>query len=210
MTPPLLVRRYAADLTRTDPRTLTGLAVPYDVVADVADLLPDGTVDAYREGFRSTAFTHAMAAPHRVRLKDGHADGTVGADLGIATAMRNVDAGLEVAFRVFDDQTAKVETLLDVGVSDLSVGFSPVKGGTHETGGVRWRTKAVLRHVALEPVGAYPGAEVLAYRDGDDLTEQLGAEYDAWLAEVVDFAAKARAEQDELLARYGTEVPGGE
>ena len=76
MTQPTLYRVGLTELERTDPHTLTGRAVPYDVPADVTDLGPDGLV-SYREGFRSGAFDHQFAAPQRVRLVDGHKpDGT--------------------------------------------------------------------------------------------------------------------------------------
>jgi HK97 family phage prohead protease len=205
MTQPTLYRVGLAHLDRPDPHTLTGRAVPYDQAADVTDLLPTGDLDRYREGFRAGAFDHQFPTPHRVRLVDGHTpDGSTGPDLAIATAMRNDDDGLMVDFRIFDDAAGKVETLLEVGVADLSVGFSPARMGTEiDDAGVRWRTKALLRHVSLEPVGAYPGAEVLAFRgDPDDVLEEADAEYQRKLAEIDEYVEAERARQAEMVADY--------
>jgi phage head maturation protease len=118
--------------------------------------------------------------------------------------MRNDDGGLTVDFRIFDETASKVETLLEVGVADLSVGFSPARMGTEIDGdGTRWRTKALLRHVSLEAVGAYTGAKVLAFRgDPDDMLEEADAEYERRLAELDDYLALEHARQDELVAKY--------
>jgi phage head maturation protease len=118
--------------------------------------------------------------------------------------MRNDDGGLMVDFRIFDESAGKVETLLEVGVADLSVGFSPARTGTEiDDAGVRWRTKALLRHVSLEPVGAYADAKVLAFRgDPDDMLEQDDAEYERRLAELDEWLAAEHAKQAELTADY--------
>jgi HK97 family phage prohead protease len=202
---PTFYRMGLAELEHPDPHTLTGRAVPYDTPAQVTDQLPTGELESYREGFRSGAFDHQFGTPHRVRLVDGHSpDGTVGPDLAIATDMRNDDGGLLVDFRVFDHAASKVDTLLEVGVGDLSVGFSPARMGTEIDGdGVRWRTKALLRHVSLEPVGSYSGAQVLAYRgDPDDMLEADDAEYERKAAELEEYLELERARQAELTASY--------
>jgi HK97 family phage prohead protease len=205
MTQPILYRVGLAELERPDPHTLTGRAVPYDQPTDVTDLLPSGEYDRYREGFRAGAFDHQFNMPQRVRLKDGHTpDGNTGVDLAIATAMRNEDGGLMVDFRVFDAKASMLDNLLEEGVRELSVGFSPARMGTEiDDAGVRWRTKALLRHVALELAGAYPGAEVLAFRgDPDDMLEEADAEYERQVAELEEWLAREHARQDELTADY--------
>jgi hypothetical protein len=69
--------------------------------------------------------------------------------------------------------------------------------------GVRWRTKALLRHVSLEPVGSYSGAQVLAYRgDPDDMLEADDAEYERKAAELEEYLELERARQAELTASY--------
>jgi HK97 family phage prohead protease len=200
---PTLYRLVPAELARPDARTLTGTAVRYDTPTDVVDLLPDGTADVYREGFRSSAFVNSFAQPQRVRLVDGHQiDGSQGPDIGIAVAMRSEADALVVDFRLFPETAGKVEMLLDEGVQGLSVGFAPARGGTElDAAGVRWRTRAMLRHVALVPQGAYPGAEVTALRDGPDDLAIAEAEYAARVAELDDFLARIQAEQDEWRTR---------
>jgi len=205
---PVLIRRTVFALEQSDPRTLSGRVVPYDVAADVVDVLPDGTADVYREGFRASAFAHQLVAPHRVRLRDGHHEPA--RDLAIATTMTSTDTGLDVDFRFLTDADAeRAATLLDVGVADLSVGFKPLRGGTSiDDDGTRWRTRALLDHVALEPQGAYPGAEVTAFRsDVDDEEARAEADYLAREAEIDAFLARARATQSELEARFGLSTP---
>ena len=67
--------------------------------------------------------------------------------------------------KVLRSRAGNVEDLLAAGVSKLSVEFRLV-GKEHTTtdGGVRWRTHAHLDAVALEPKGAYSGAQVMAFR----------------------------------------------
>jgi HK97 family phage prohead protease len=211
VTQPLLVRRFTAEhVTQTDGRTLTGRVVPYDTTADVVDMLPDGGFDAYREGFRNTAFVHEMDGPHRVRLVDGHhPDGTHGPDLAVGAAMRNLDDGLEMDFRMLTEHDAeKTRTLLDVGVAGLSVGFKPCRGGTTiDPDGTRWRTKALLLHVSLEAAGAYPDAQVLALR-GDDLEAKAEADYQAYVDDLDEYLRTAQAAQAELRARLEGSPPG--
>lgn len=204
MNGPTLLRRYSAVLSRPDERTLTGRVVPYDEITDVVDVLEDGSLDSYREGFRRGVFDRAAKDPRRIRLIDGHAEHGPGPHFGIATELRSDETGLDVDFRILPTRQSDLETMLDVGVTDLSVGFRPVKGGTDVArDGVRWRTRAVLIHVALEPTGSYPGAEVLAYR-GELAVAEVEREYDDRVRELAEFAARARARQaelDEMLSR---------
>jgi HK97 family phage prohead protease len=202
---PILTRLGLTELDRPDRHTLTGRAVPYDQATDVTDLLPSGEYDRYREGFRAGAFDHQFNMPQRVRLKDGHTpDGNTGEDLAIATAMRNEDGGLMVDFRVFDAKASMLDNLLEEGVRELSVGFSPARMGTEiDNDGTRWRTKALLRHVALELAGAYDGAQVLAFRgDPDGMLEEADAEYERKVAELDEWLALEHAKQAELVAMY--------
>ena len=86
-----------------------------------------------------------------------------------------------------------VEDLLSAGVRELSVEFR-LAGPSHTevaADGTRWRTHAHLDAVALEPKGAYSGAEVMAFRaEIDELAKEAAA---------VD-AAKAAEEEAERLA----------
>lgn len=204
-----LLRLMPAEVTMRDAHTLTGRLVPYDTPAPVVDLLADGSIDKYREGFRTTAFENAFAGPHRVRLVDGHRiNGDRGPDLAVATSLRHAadGSGLEGEFRMLTESDAeRVANLLDVGVTGLSVGFAPARGGTHtDADGVRWRTRALLDHVSLEAVGAYAGAEVLAFRtDEPDELAIAEAEYEAMVADIDERLAKARAAQNEWMERLG-------
>lgn len=164
--PQVLTRKFAGELVQTDDHTLKGRAVPYDVVADVVDVDPAGNVVAFREGFRAGAFHNQVNSGEyaRIVLVDGHQ----GQKLGVARGLEDADGGLDVVFRIKPSAVNDVSMLLEEGVRDLSVGFVAVRGGTTRADdGTLWRTRAYLDHVALEAEGAYPGAEVLAFRNGD-------------------------------------------
>lgn len=202
MTDPVLYRRaFAADLEPTGAGMLTGRFVPYDVPAWVADPTPDGGVDRYQEGFRSTAFTRqvqaAEAAPvtlRRITFVDQHEGGF--GKVGYVLAMRSEPDGLHGDLRVLDP---RVGTMVDDGITGLSVGFVVNRGGTMtDRGGVRWRTRCTLLHVALEAAGAYPGAELLARAAADDTAEADAAEarraeLERWLADQESKLAAFRA-----------------
>ena len=66
-----------------------------------------------------------------------------------------------------------------------------------DAAGVRWRTRAHLDQVALEPKGAYATAQVMAFRAEADAMAQEAAEAAAAAA---DDETKARAETEALEA----------
>ena len=202
MSQPTLVRHYTpTELARPNTGTLVGRAVPYNVATDVVDKLADGRLDAYREGFRPGVFDGAAKEPGRIILIDGHAEHGRGRKLGIATALRSTPDALEVEFRVLPTLVDDVAMLVELGVRDLSVGFQPLSGGTSiDDDGIRWRTRAHLIHVSLEPEGSYPGAEVLAMRAQQDQEEEEAKRL-AFLAETDAFLAEATAKQAEWKQR---------
>lgn len=216
------LRAYPTTLERTGPHQLTGRFVPYDVVADVLDELPDGQVDIYREGFRRGAFAPQVdtAEPgvlRRIGLVHTHAGGL--GYLGPVVALREAPDGLYGDVAVLRSKAGDVEDLMSAGVSELSVEFRLPKVGhtSVDDAGVRWRTRAHLDQVALEARGSYTGARVLAYRaELDELAqeeataaaaaeaERVAAEAAATAereqAEAAEAATKRRAELDEWLA----------
>lgn len=219
-------RAYPVVLERSDPRTLVGRLVPYDVSATVVDELPGGQLDVYEEGFRHGAFApqvaHGRGAAMKVGLTHQHGGGL--GYIGAFTMLREASDGLYGEARVMPTAVDNLEALLEEGVRELSVEFRLPRSGDHtvEVGGVRWRTRAHLDQVALEPKGAYSGAEVLAYRqqvtdeqqqaaeqkareeaerlEAERLAAEEQARKDAEAAEA-EAAAQRRAEWDRLTAR---------
>lgn len=178
------LRAFPSQIERTGPRQLTGRVVPYNIAADVLDELPDGRLDVYREGFRPGAFgpqvnSREKGVLSKIGLIHRH-DGGLGF-LGPFTALREADDGLYGDVAVLRSKADDVEDLLGAGIEELSVEFRlPPKNHTDVDGdGVRWRTRAHLDQVALEPKGAYRSAQVLAYRAGLDEEQRERAEAQA-------------------------------
>lgn len=204
------LRAFTTDVQRTGPRTLSGRLVPYNVVADVADEVPGGELDVYREGFRPGAFAPqanakgpAMAA--RIGLVHRH-EGGLGF-LGPFQSLSEEPDGLYGEATVLRSRADDVEDLLDNGTRELSVEFRvPRAGGTEvDDDGVRWRTRAHLDQVALEPRGAYRQAEVLNFRaeaEERERTQAVMDEEEATLrAALAEEAAAAEREATAALAR---------
>jgi HK97 family phage prohead protease len=206
----VFLRAFTTDVERTGPRTLSGRLVPYNVVADVADQLPDGGHDVYREGFRPGAFApqanakdSSMAA--RIGFVHRH-DGGLGF-LGPFQSLTEKPDGLYGEATILRSRASDVEDLLGNGTRELSVEFRvPRAGGTEvDDEGVRWRTRAHLDQVALEPRGAYRQAEVLNFRAEAEerQREQAGVDEEeaALRAALAEEAAAAELEASAALAR---------
>lgn len=177
-----------------DGRTVEGLAVPYGVVADVADVTPRGVV-RYKEGFERGAFKRAVKAPDRVTLVYGHSDG-FGDRLGYGRAFEEREDGLHATFRLDASRADQARDALTSSHRSLSIGFASISPRMHtENDGDLVIRKAVhLVHVAAVPLGAYPGALVGSVR------EEIEAEADE--TERADRAAAlvSSEESDRLLA----------
>lgn len=195
--PTTFFRAFPAAIERTGARQLTGRLVPYGVVADVLDELPSGEVDIYKEGFRFAAFgpqanTRERGIVAKIGLIHAH-DGGLGF-LGTFTGLREQPDGLYGDVAVLRSKADDVEDLLGSGVDELSVEFRLPRAGHTEvdSDGVRWRTRAHLDRVALEPKGAYRSARVLAYRK--EVDEAQAAEAEANAAQAAQAAEAERAE----------------
>jgi HK97 family phage prohead protease len=224
----VFLRAFPSQIERTGPRQLTGRLVPYGVVADVADQKPDGEFDVYREGFRAGAFgpqanIREKGVLNKISLIHRH-DGGLGF-LGPFTALREEPDGLYGDAAILRSKASDVEDLLEAGVAELSVEFRLPKANHTEVDGdgVRWRVRAHLDQVALEPKGAYRSAEVLAYRAALDedqkAAEEERAKREAEAATAAerrqrwnDLAGRLEREQerqDQLVRDYGITQPGG-
>jgi HK97 family phage prohead protease len=182
---------------------LTGRLVPYDVVADVLDEKPDGGYDIYKEGFRRGAFSPQVtngannkAILTKIGLIHRH-DGGLGY-LGPFVGLREEKDGLWGDVMILPTKADDVGALLDAGIEELSIEFRLPPPDTHtsvDDSGIRWRTRAHLDQVALEPRGAYRTAQVLAYRTEVDTTAAVAA---AAEAEQTRLATEAAEEQRRL------------
>jgi HK97 family phage prohead protease len=206
------VRAFDLDAVESfEPKSgrLLGRVVPYNTTAHVLDRLPNGTVDIYVEGFRPGAFDRQVraaaterGAARRIHIAHAH-EGGLGY-LGHGTALVDKPEGLWADFQILRSQRGNVEDLLGDGIEALSIEYRAYPNGTDIDGdGVRWRTAAHLDAVALEPVGAYTDARVLAYRAEID---ELAA------ADVAEAAASeaARAAEAEAAARAAAEQAADE
>lgn len=221
------LRAFPSQFERSGPRQLTGRLVPYGLIADVADPLPNGELDVYQEGFRPGAFTAQSNSRERgviskIGLVHRH-EGGLGF-LGPFVALREQEDGLYGDVAVLRSKQDDVEDLLSAGVDELSVEFRLHRSNHTEvdSAGVRWRTRAHLDQVALEPKGAYSSARVLAYRaELDEVAAAEAADRQKREAEETERAARQHhweelsrrldrdlARQEELVRDYGvTRLP---
>lgn len=192
--------------------TVEGLLVPWDSPAWVADDLPGGKQDIYREGFRRSAFDgqffssreQMLSNAPRVMFRHMHSRSDGFGPLGIGREFEVRDDGLWAAFKIISAKREMLSELVDGGIRRLSIEFREQPGGTVEDDGIRWRTDARLSTVALEWAGAYPEAQVLAMRAALDSVQQKqaedAAERERMEAEARIAAAQAEAERVELDA----------
>ena len=209
MTSPIYTRAFPTQLERTGPRTLTGRLMPYGVVTHIADPKPEGGWDIYDEGFRAGAFadqinSRAPKALRNIGLHHRHQGGL--GFLGPFTSLREAADGLYGDVTILQSRTTDVEDLLDAGVDELSVEFRlPHPSATQvDAQGVRWRVRAHLDGVALESKGAYPQAQVLAFRaEEDDLARLVAEQHER---EEAEKRQRAEAEQAEVEKRQKVEA----
>lgn len=208
------------ELERVGRNKLTGRLVPYNQSAPVVDLdeQTGRPADIYTEGFRRGAFDPQVNSREkgvlaRIGLVHRHESSRGAGYFGPFTGLRNGPDGLYGDVRILPTKADDLEALLDSGVNELSVEFRLVGNNDHTDmgpDGTRWRVHAHLDQVALEPKGAYTGAQVLAFRsEVDDFAKaeverqrQERAEADAAQAEAdATEAERKRAEAEaELVA----------
>jgi hypothetical protein len=215
MTRPLLIRAVVSEITRTDKNILEAKLMPYNTRQEVTDLTADG-LDTYIEEMADSMFTqqietrdptHTLA---RIKFLDGHPDsptsGGHGTKMGWATMLRKDGGWLFGSFKILPSRVSDVEAMLDGGINNVSVGYVPLTSKTRADGS-KLRIKGYLDHVALEPEGAYPGAEVLAMRQKalEDADEKVIEEQTKLDRAAID---SYLAEQDAKAADYRAKVLG--
>lgn len=188
---------------------LFGRLVPFDVAAQVADVLPSGKLDVYEEGFRAGAFGRQVRSVEpgvlkRIAFWHTHAHSDGAGYFGPARTLEEREDGLYGEFRILPSKRDDLAALMSEGINDLSIEFKELRGGTEvDDDGVRWRTSVHLGGVALDATGAYPGAEVLSYRSMHDLIEAHASEAAAERARVEN---EARVAEEAAATRAAEEA----
>lgn len=153
-------RAYETDLevrAAGDGRTVCGICVPYNRVQKINSQLS--------EVFVRGAFSNVVRASHRVKFLVGHDAAAL--PIGRATLLREDESGLYGEFRISDtERGTEVLTLIrDGALSELSIGFSPLKD-KRRTDGVIERQLAHLAEVSAVTFGAYgAAASIVGVRD---------------------------------------------
>jgi HK97 family phage prohead protease len=153
-------RAYETELeirSTGDGRTICGICVPYNVEQRINTTLT--------EVFRAGAFSRVIPNAHRVKLLVGHDAQAL--PIGRATLLREDTNGLYGEFRVSKGSRADdiLELVRDGALSELSIGFQPLKDNRRKDGVVE-RIAAHLAEVSLVTFGAYGHqAQVVGVRD---------------------------------------------
>lgn len=158
-----LIRTNPADLELRggDGRTVAGLAVPFDVPADIAE-----PGRSYRETFQRGAFSRTIAErADRVKFMAMHDRQRL--PVGRASLLREDSAGLYGEFRV--SKTAAGDELLELvrdgAVDGLSIGFRPLRDRWSPDHAQVERLEVALAEVSAVAFPAYETALVSAVRD---------------------------------------------
>ena len=148
-------RRFTIRAADAEPRTVRGLAVPYNTEIEL--------VPGYFETIAPGALAPRAESDTSLKLVWRHDE-----PIGLITAATETDAGIEIEARFSDTQTARdAYHLVRDGVIDrLSIGFEPLETvrtederGTHTT-----ITSLALREVSLVPFPAYSTAAITEVR----------------------------------------------
>lgn len=168
--PRLQTRSFAVDLDIDDERTVSGLVVPYDQIAPITELRPDGVL-SYRERFVRGAFERATRAGNagRIPLVYTHSD-SFPDRLGYGLEFRESDEGLFGTFRLDASTAPKARDVLTTSHSGLSISFLSLLPAafTEKAGALVTRAAAHLQHVAAVATPAYASAGITSIREGND------------------------------------------
>jgi HK97 family phage prohead protease len=154
---------------RDDGRTLTGRIVPYEEVADIAELDESGELVRYQEQFLKHSLL-GMAQGFQARggrfvpLLIDHNDAFDNM-IGHAVEIRSEDDGAYAAFRLYDDERiTKIRSVLKESHSGLSISFRDTRQ-PKLVDGIISRVQVHVNHVAATPMPAYANATIENIRD---------------------------------------------
>ena len=156
----------------SDKREITGIAVPWDKVAD----LGGGYAEMFTRGAVQDSDDALFFYLH-------------GEPIGRVVRAKDTETGWEITAKVSDTQRGNdALTLARDGVlRKLSVGFNPIEA--EDVDGVTVRTKVRVREVSLVPFPAYSDAVVLSVRQASSQVRE--AEPNTKESEMSDFASAA-------------------
>ena len=144
---------------------IDAMLVPFDSSALVADPLPDGSWDVYKEGFKRTAFDDQIARPGgaaNALFKPHHE----APPFGWVRRLVAGDDGLYGTIQVWDSHRSDVQDMVSSGIDQMSIEFRTLQRNPRHNGDTRWRDKVELTGVALTGIPAYGETKVLAMRAG--------------------------------------------
>lgn len=216
MRPDLKYRLFPTEAS-FDGKAIEARFIPYNEVATVVDE-ERGRLVKYREGFDPGVFAKQVSTSepgnlNRIVMRHLH-DAAYGLGyLGQVASLQDGSDGLYGAVPIIKSRQGDVAELLEQGVDSISIEFHELRNGTAMRDGVRWRTNAHLFALALEPVGAYRNAKVLAYRGGDidpddvddadeELDEEARAEAERVAADALAADEHAAEERHERAAAH--------
>lgn len=160
-----LFRTSSADLViRSDGRTVSGIAVPYDTPAEIREL-----GSSYTEVFRKGAFERTIRerGPARCKFLVQHQRERL--PVGRATKLEERDDGLYAEFYV--SRTAAGDELLtlirDKAVDGLSIGFVPIRSSWSRDRQTCERTEVKLLEVSATAWPCYDNAAITGVRQQD-------------------------------------------
>lgn len=200
MSEELEVREFQVRLDdgETDKREFTGVAVPWDTVANIAGI--------YEERIARGAVVDSEDAKVWWR----HAE-----PIGRITRAEDTDAGWQITGVLSRTPRGdEAYTLLRDGVVDrLSIGFQPVEhtDETREDGSVlRTRTKIRVREVSVVPVPAYDKATVTSVREAQPTPHQEETMSEQLTRADLDEVRTAVEDLDRELKLVGSQVATSE
>lgn len=159
---------------KADGRNVFLFCAPFDTPALVSDPPPHGDGTPYQEEFARGAFQGATKAPNRVYLEFEHWSPGLSGVIGRGHELQELEDGPEGPglyghFRMLrgQDGDKALELIEDNALNAASVFFEEMRN-QRIPNGIR-RLKVNLKRVALCPIGAYPGAKVLAVRSQPEI-----------------------------------------
>jgi phage head maturation protease len=180
---------------RDDGRTLTGRIVPYNEVADIAEIDNEGNLARYREQF----LPHSLAAMVQgfiarggdaskrsncfVPLLIDHRD-NFDSMIGQAVELTDADDGAYATFRLYDDdRMTKIRSVLSESHTGLSVMFRDTRP-PKMVNGIVSRVQVHIAHVAATATPAYATAGIDSIRSTEPVYETPRLQsVKEWLAE---------------------------
>jgi uncharacterized protein len=155
--------------TDGDGRTLTGIAIPYGEITMHSPHPAAGGGERFAVGAFKRTVGHRAAGRLPKLFRNHQHDVAV----GVATEMRDTDAGVVASWRMADTPAgnAALQEFREGVLDSLSIGFRAVRETMVD--GVREIREAHLLEVSLVPLPAYAGAMVLSARGYDPTRVEL-------------------------------------